>query len=205
MVNFGIYYNLPLLDLPTFRKVDESVYTSSSVLPSSVTTFSWTFSSCGVLSRKTFFDEASTEVPRACLSSSTFETPNYNIIQSSNKHRAHEKWNLKTNILKKYTVYSMSCLSAFSVLSSDVTKTLNCIHKENCLNLTWESNDLIVVPPLFLDHSWPVLGQYYLLPNPYLFSFTTLFPFFRRYISSAVTIVSLNNHKTNQPTNLLCN
>jgi len=136
MVNFAIYYNLPLLYLPTFRKVEESVYTSSSVLPSSVTTFSWTLSSCGVLSRKTFFDEASTDVPRACLSSSTFETPNYNITESSNKHIAHEKWNLTINILKTYTVYSMSCLSAFSVPSSDVTKTLNCIHKENCLNLT---------------------------------------------------------------------
>jgi hypothetical protein len=122
-----------------------------------------------VLSRKTFFDEASTDVPRACLSSSTFDTPNYNIIESSNKHGAHEKLNL-TNILKKYTVYSMSGLSAFSVPSSDVTKTLNCIHKK--------SNDLIEVPLLFLDHFWPVLGQYYPLPNPYLFSFTTLFSFY---------------------------
>jgi hypothetical protein len=75
-----------------------------------------------VLSRKTFFDDASTDVPRACLSSSTFETPNYNIIESSNKHVAHEKWDLTINILKKYTVYSMSCLSAFSVPTSDVTK-----------------------------------------------------------------------------------
>jgi len=100
MVNSGIYYNLPLLDLLTFRKVEESVYTSSSVLPSSATTFSCTLSSCGVLSWKIFFDEASTDVPRACLSSSTFETPNYNIIESSNKHGAQEKWNLTTNILK---------------------------------------------------------------------------------------------------------
>lgn len=124
-----------------------------------------------MLSRKTFFDETSTDVPRACLSSSTFETPNYNIIKSSNKHGAQEKWNLTTNILKKHMVYSMLCLSAFSVPSSDVTKTLNCIHKENCLNLTWQSNDLIEVPLLFLDHFWPMLGQYYLLPNPYLFLF----------------------------------
>jgi len=167
MVNFGIYYKLPLLDLPTFRKVEESVYTSSSVLPSSVTTFSWTLSSCGVLSRKTFFDEASTDVPRACLSSSTFETPNYNIIEISNKHGAHEKWNLITNILKKYTVYSMSCLSAFSVQSSDVTKTLNCIHKENCLNLTWQSNDLNEVsafPRSLLANVGPILPTSKSLP-----------------------------------------
>jgi hypothetical protein len=113
-----------------------------------------------VLSWKTFFDEASTDVPRACLSSSTFETPNYNITESSNKHVAHEKW----NILKKYTFYSMSCLSAFSVPSSDVTKTLNCIHKKNCLNLTWKSNDLIEVPLLFLDHFWPILPTSKSLP-----------------------------------------
>jgi hypothetical protein len=190
MVNFGIYYKLSLLDLPTFRKVEESVYTSSSVLPSSVTTFSWTLSSCGVLSRKTFFDEASTDVPRACLSSSTFETPNYNIIESSNKHGVHEKWNLPTYLKS----------TRFSVPSSDVTKMLNYIHKENCLNLTWESNNLTEVPLLFLDHFWPMLGQYYLLPNPYLFSFHC-FRLIRRYITSTVTTVPLNNHKTSQPTN----
>jgi len=48
---------------------------------------------------------------------------------------------------------------------------LNCIYKENCLNLTWQSNDLIEVPLLFLDHFWPMPGQYYLLPNPYLYLF----------------------------------
>ena len=175
--NFGIY-NLPLLHVLTFRKVEESVYTSSSVLPSSVTTFSWTLSSCGVLSRKTFFAGASTDVPRACLSSSTFETPNYNIKESSNKHGAHENCNLTTNIFKKYTVYSTSCLSAFSIPSSDMTITLICIHKEYGLNLTWDSNDLIEVPLLFLDHFWPMLSQYYLLRNPYLFSFTAMFQFY---------------------------
>lgn len=72
----------------------------------------------------------------------------------------------------------MSCLSASSVPSSDVTKTLNCIHKENCLNLMWDNNDLFEVPLLFLDNFWPMLGQYYLLLHPYLFSFTTVFPLY---------------------------